>query len=163
MDKHNFEKDINVPSKQRIMDDYNAKDCEQCSSDSVCCYCKNIACYKLEEQLKAKEQECERLKINNTQFIKDNEFLAKRNSKLKAENDELKGIRDRNFLHALEEQKRADKYFKTLTEIKEIAEANKKYIYVLPSYFVAGDSLEFSFEFTKNILNKISECEVEND
>lgn len=51
MDKKNFEKDINVPSKRRIMDDYNAKDCEQCSPDSVCCYCKNIACYQLEETI----------------------------------------------------------------------------------------------------------------
>lgn len=61
MTDKNFEKGINVPSKEKIMYDYNAKDCEQCSSDSVCCYCKNIACYKLEEQLKAKEQECEKL------------------------------------------------------------------------------------------------------
>ena len=51
MDKKNFEKDIDVPSKRRIMDDYNAKDCEQCSPDSVCCYCKNIACYQLEETI----------------------------------------------------------------------------------------------------------------
>ena len=51
MDKKNFEKDINVPSERRIMDDYNAKDCEQCNSDSVCCYCKNIACYQLEETI----------------------------------------------------------------------------------------------------------------
>ena len=50
------EKDI---KEERIMDDYNAKDCEQCSSDSVCCYCQNLAWYKLNEQLKAKEQECE--------------------------------------------------------------------------------------------------------
>lgn len=55
------EKDINAPSKSKIMYDYNAKDCEQCNPDSVCCYCKNITCYKLEEQLRAKEQECEEL------------------------------------------------------------------------------------------------------
>ena len=47
---------------------------------------------ELEQELKAKEQECE----------------------------ELKRIRDGNFLHALKEQKRADKLSKTLTEIKEI-------------------------------------------
>lgn len=58
----NFEKDIDVPSKSKIMYDYNAKDCEQCNPDSVCCYCKNITCYKLEDDLKAKEQECEELK-----------------------------------------------------------------------------------------------------
>ena len=60
-DEQEFEKDINVPSKRKIMYDYNAIDCEQYSPDSVCCYCKNIACYKLEKQLEAKEQECERL------------------------------------------------------------------------------------------------------
>ena len=62
MDKNNFEKDIDVPSKLRIMDDYNAKDCEQCSSDTVCCNCQNLAWYKLKEQLQTKEQECEELK-----------------------------------------------------------------------------------------------------
>lgn len=49
------------PKNSKIMYDYNAKDCEQCSPDSVCCYCKNIACYKLEEQLKQKEQQCDNL------------------------------------------------------------------------------------------------------
>ena len=39
-------------------------------------------------------------------------------NKLQAKEQECEGIRDGNFLHALEEQKRADKYFKTLTEIK---------------------------------------------
>ena len=40
--------------------------------------------------------------------------------------EELKGIRDSNFLHALEEQTRVDKLSKTLTEIKEIAEKKQK-------------------------------------
>ena len=44
------------------MYDYNAKDCEQCSSDSVCCYCKNIAYHKLEEQLKQANQKLEKIK-----------------------------------------------------------------------------------------------------
>ena len=50
------------PKNSKIMYDYNAKDCEQFSSDSVCCYCKNLLCYEFEEQLKRKEQECEELK-----------------------------------------------------------------------------------------------------
>lgn len=58
----NFEKDIDVPSKRRIMDDYNAIDCEQCTPDSVCCYCKNIACYKLEQQLQQANQKLEKIK-----------------------------------------------------------------------------------------------------
>lgn len=56
------EKDINVPSKRKIMYDYNAKDCEQCNPDSVCCYCKNITCYELEKQLKRAEQKLEKIK-----------------------------------------------------------------------------------------------------
>lgn len=56
--------------------------------------------------------------------------ITKKNSEyviqLKAENEELKGIRDRNFLHALEEQKRADKYEKTLKEIKELCQKHIK-------------------------------------
>ena len=61
-------------------------------------------------------------KEDETQYCKNCYELQEQLDRLKAENDELKGIRDRNFLHALEEQDRADKYFKTLTEIKEIAE-----------------------------------------
>ena len=43
-----------------------------------------------EQQLDQLKAENELLKINNAQFIKDNEFLAKRNSKLKAEKEKLK-------------------------------------------------------------------------
>lgn len=57
---------------------------------------------------------------------KQNYQLMQEYGRLKTENEELKGIRDRNFLHALEEQKRADKLSKTLTEIKEIAEEKAK-------------------------------------
>ena len=103
--------------------------------------CENHKCdlkiiRELEQQLKAKEQECEELKkiINEAKNSKldlksflvgeavQNEY-EQQLDQLKAENEELKGIRDGNFLHALEEQKRADKLSKTLTEIKEIAEA----------------------------------------
>lgn len=54
---------------KQIIYECNVKDCEQCSSDSVCCYCKNIACYELEKQLKAKEQECEELKSVRDSWI----------------------------------------------------------------------------------------------
>ena len=88
----------------------------ECMLNKCCDYnCDWYKRRKLEQKLKVKEQECEELKenlpnaitrlmgeldqlqreneelkINNAQFIKDNEFLAKRNSKLKAENEELK-------------------------------------------------------------------------
>ena len=70
------------------------------------CYLQQLD--QLKEQLEAYKMEAEEGKEINAE--------------LKAENEELKGIRDRNFLHALEEQKRANKLTQTLTEIKEIAE-----------------------------------------
>jgi hypothetical protein len=74
------------------MYDYNAIDCEQCSSDSVCCSCKNIAYYKLAQQLKAKEQECEELKNEYWKLEQGNDFLAEKNSKLKGCLIEIKEI-----------------------------------------------------------------------
>ena len=126
------------------------------------CFCDGLRtneCYY--KQLKRKEQECERLKIyieSNEQQVKevetlvmDNDRLINELDQLKAENDELKGIRDGNFLHALEEQNRADKYFKTLTEIKEIAEK-------IANYY-DGDEYELMRKDAEQILQKISECE----
>ena len=102
--------------------------------------CFELDCIKGQEsilkQLKAKEQECERLKEDEKSLLNVIDDLQSKKNKwaemysdlgqdfdqLKAENEELKGIRDRNFLHALEEQKKADKLKQTLTEIKEIAE-----------------------------------------
>ena len=84
----------------------------------------------------------------------------------KRKEQECEELKERLYVQAKEKVKyifELDQLKQILTEIKEIAEANKKYIYVLPSYFAAGDSLEFSFEFTKNILQKISKCEVEDD
>ena len=98
----------------------------------------NCIILKLEQQLKAKEQECERLKKKLKEM---NEVIRTETTRcslvnslkteldqLKAENEELKGIRDRNFLHALEEQEKANKLKQTLTEIKPILEfyANSK-------------------------------------
>ena len=61
------------------------------------------------------------------------------------------------------QEQQINKLATCIAEIKEIAEKNKRYTYVFPSYFVAGDSVEFSFEFTKNILQKISEVEDGNN
>lgn len=81
--KQKFEKDIDVPSKSKIMYDYNAKDCEQCNPDSVCCYCKNIAYYKLEEQLKAKEQKFDKVKLLLQTIIETNKIYPLQNNLLK--------------------------------------------------------------------------------
>ena len=48
---------------KQIIYECDAKDCEQCSSDSICCYCKNIACYKLEEQLKHYKKALEDIEV----------------------------------------------------------------------------------------------------
>ena len=37
---------------KQIIYECDAKGCEQCSPFSVCCKCKNIACYELEKQEK---------------------------------------------------------------------------------------------------------------
>ena len=115
------------------------------------------------EQLEAYKMEAEEGKEINAELKAENEELKKRVDDLlhkpeiqdkilwKIDNEALLGGKDA-YIYKLKQ---------TLTEIKEIAEANKKYIYVSPSYFVAGDSLEFSFEFTKDILQKISEVEDE--
>lgn len=69
------------------------KECEELKSDltelSKIIDCKNGTILIFKQQLDQLKTENELLKINNAQFIKDNEFLAKRNSKLKAENEEL--------------------------------------------------------------------------
>ena len=90
------------------------------------------------EQLKA---ENELLKINNAQFIKDNEFLAKRNSKLKAENDLYKNAH----------KTRRRSYENALIEIKEIAK--KKCLGC--TNFCNDDNIRFCA--IKQILQKISE------
>ena len=80
------EKDI---KEKRIMDDYNAKDCEQCSSDSVCCYCQNLAWYKLNEQLKAKEQECEKWQVELAYKVSELRNIEERIKPLMKRPDDL--------------------------------------------------------------------------
>ena len=40
----------------------DAKDCELCHPEGICCYCKNIPCYELEKQLDQLKAENEELK-----------------------------------------------------------------------------------------------------
>lgn len=167
----NFEKDINVPSKQIIIDGVYVYECVnakrsifgidmECRLGGDCS--QNPNCYY--KKLKRKEQECEELREQLAEIISQSALLPKffgltadeitnmlnQLNQLKAENDELKGIRDRNFLHALEEQKRADKLSKTLAEIKEIAKHELNNL--TESAINGGRYVE--------ILQKISECEV---
>lgn len=152
-DKQNFEKDIDVPSKQKIMYDYNAKDCEQCSSDSVCCYCKNLTCYKLEEQLEAYKMEAEEGKEINAE--------------LKAENDELKRLIAKQKNAKIQLSKLKDKQYKefcdmkqTLIEIKKVCNSveNIENVNSLYDAKLSGMYLQ-----ANKILQKIKECEAENE
>ena len=117
-----------MTDKQIIIDGVDITNCIHRATNKLCgdidaycrCYtgsCKDISnCYY--KQLKRKEQECERSKINNAQFIKDNQFLSERNSKLKAENEHLteKEEEARRYL------KEAYKLNQTLAEIRDVAE-----------------------------------------
>ena len=61
-DKQNFEKDINVPSKEKLSDyACDAKDCEQ-YSDHICCLCRNREWYRLYKDYKRKVQKLEKIK-----------------------------------------------------------------------------------------------------
>ena len=163
MDKKNFEKDINVPSKN-IEYHNDAKDCELAKGSS-CCWCKNMSCYQLEQQLKIKEKECENNKIAyqmevdiyNQECLKLLEELREtleQLDQLKAENEELKKCyKNNSALLDFEETNttklvnKVMKLSKTLAEIKEIAEKQ----------CVCGvDCIDM-----KQILQKISEVEDE--
>ena len=175
-----YEKDI---KEKRIMDDYNAKDCEQCNPDSVCCYCQNIAWYKLKEQLKLKEQECEELK----EQLESTKGLVKVGNRQLAEalekNEELEKLykANKNCFEKTEklfdesEQERI-KLKQTLAEIKEVLQ-----LYNNTTIGTYKGNGVFEFEaFNKNVLGgkviyyydtnparkalrKINECEGDNE
>lgn len=90
---------------------------------------------------------CDDLDFANCMF-RENVRLKEQLDQLKAENDELKGIRDMNFLHALEEQEKANKLKQTLTEIKEIAN----------DFYLDGEHCKVE-SLALEILRKISEVE----
>lgn len=142
---------------------------------AIACRGENKCKYKtVYEQLKAKEQECEGLKeneksllnvINHLQKTK-NEWEEKYNDlgqdfdQLKAElepfkDEYFKGLDNVTIAKLAKKSIRITaencKLEQTITEIKEIAEDAKTKVFV---------DME---EFWKQILQKISECEVEND
>ena len=101
---------------------------------SIACHDKVNKCkyYKLYKQLKAKEQECEELKMKNS--ILEDEY------KILEDNWDS---RTRDFEDVI------DRYKQTLTEIKGICRFN---------FTMTTTNL-----LAKTILQKISECEVENE
>ena len=124
--------------------------------------CENHKCdlkiiRELEEKLKHKEQECKELKRQHqgdkgliTSTGKMNYQLIQEYDKLKA--DRTEALKQLEFVRTLNTVKEAEtrKLHKTLTEIKEIAEAHKK-----------DESVWNPYRQLDKILQKISE--VEND
>jgi hypothetical protein len=154
MTDKNFEKDINVPSKEIIIDGVDVSGCECYSAhrEGYCGWhtpCEGDTCpYKLKwalQQLKAKEQECEAYKM-------EAEEGKEINAELKAENEELKEALNEGCLHNLTLITEKRVLLQTLTEIKEIAEK-------IANYY-DGDEYELMRKDAEQILQKISECEV---
>ena len=138
----NFEEDYDVKIKHYCSNWHNS--CE--SNNNSNCY------YK---QLKRKEQECKQLKAENDKMKKQVCGLR----------PELKYIIDKTCCKYNIEAKtyhekiveiinNLDKLSKTLTEIKEIAEKQVKR---------SPDGETFARPEIKQILQKISECEAENE
>ena len=116
---------------------------------------------ELNKSIQDKEQECDMWKNltvdNGAVALKYQQQL----DQLKAENDELKGIRDRNFLHALEEQEKANKLKQTLTELGTIlTHCMQQDICTTCDYSEEcnlGDEEIPTYDICKFLLNKINQ------
>lgn len=179
MDKNNFEKDIDVPSKRldRIdkmeIDLANYEQMERDIENIIEPYQLNweLDCLSLpsaiQSILERKEQECERWKSNFNGKVSAIEDLLKQLDQLKAENDELrKNLVDKHtsrcfrlvthrefdklIMETVQLRQENKKLKQTLTEIKEIAEEN--------SLAQVGYNPDWDI-----ILQKINECEVNNE
>ena len=169
----------------------NVSDCEFYGYDGVCKLYSGSICSKdcsnypncYFKQLKRKEQKCERLKeeIKTNGFGCFNIEMSEQLDQLKADNDTLRQFLSKEplALQALQSayssyKKSADvfyemvkQYKQTLTDIKEIAEEEIE----CKTYEIENDcfnktrckALNEHIDFTKQILQKISQCEVEND
>lgn len=156
-----------MTKKQIIIDGVDVSECKHLYKEidclahidfSECCegynpsygYCPNTDCYY--KQLKRKEQECEEKQKTAQDAISklctEKSALYNELDKLKRDNDLFRTCHDN-------EQEKRRKYEQTLTEIKEIAETIS-----LP--MGTGKSCNRVI-LAKQILQKISECEVEND
>ena len=131
--------------------------------------------YRLLQLLKAKEQECEALQMSENEAgeiiaeleaYKDiNEDFKTAWEELKAENEELKKNLNEGCLQHLTLMTEQQVLLKTITEIKEIAEIEIE----CKTYEIENDcfnetrckALNEHIDFIKQILQKISECEVE--
>ena len=140
---------------KQIIIDYKTL-CENYNKEVGCYYtfdgsCNKEQCftYKLLQLLQDKEQECEKLYI---QLKADEEYHKEEENTLRKI---IKNKEERN----IELYKENNKLKQTLTEIKEIAETATKYLYATKS-----DDYADGYRWLGNkILQKISECEANND
>lgn len=155
-----------MTDKQIIIDGVDVSGCEHYEDLNCFAYrdscgypldCKdNSNCYY--KQLKRKEQECEELKRDLTDLskiidCKNGTILTFKEQldQLKAKNEELKKILNEGCLHNLTLMTELRVLLQTLAEIKEIADKDFRHT-----------AWEEYAKQLKQILQKISECEVEN-
>ena len=148
-----------------------------------CLYELALACDSKSKQLKYKEQECEELKkiINEAKNSKldlksflvgeavQNEY-EQQLDQLKAENEELKKdviealkLVEITSTHNTFQESRINKLSKTLTEIKEIAESEIDSKEFMAIQCMLNGSVDNKNKVLKQILQKISECEGNDD
>ena len=144
-----------MAGKQIIIDGVDVSECENlmqgivpfgCMEDRKTCSCMNNPnC--LYKQLKRKEEECEELKKRLESFQKDYSKL-------------YQVVENKGYIKELDQLKIENNQFKqTLAEIKEIAETAAKCFYATKS-----DDYADGYRWLGNkILQKISECEANND
>ena len=170
-----------MTGKQIIID---VTQCPYYKEDRTCTYlsykskCEgdcNWTTYKeMEEQLKHKEQECEKLKLdlieakahgdylNNLALSKTLDTVSNKLDQLKAENDELKKqfkLAEPLYQACNIKDKKINKLKQTLAKIKEIAENNKHSVLCFTVF--ESDAIKVNNEPMAVILQKINECEVD--
>ncbi len=152
---------------------YNEANSKDCETLYICA--ENPNCYY--KQLKAKEQECERLKRD---YFKQNEWLQEQKKELdqlKAENDELRQFLSKEPLAIQALQKSYESYQKSTKVFSDWVKDYKQLITEIKELLKDICIEECCFDWNKTnkkhcgdcdcrfmqLLEKISECEVEND
>ena len=180
VDKEDFEKDINVPNKEIIIDGINVSECEylqykgcefaQCliKMASFDLKCEDYNCYY--KQLKRKEQECEEL-------ISEKDFYLQKIETLEDKCEELEEKLNAQFVE-MEEKLTAEEMKKCelKEEIKEVLQfynnitigtdkGNGTFEFEVYNDNILGEKLIYCYDTNpaKRALQKISKCEVSND
>lgn len=176
-----------MTDKQIIIDGVNVKDCKRrIGKDNYCRYYKRPCaennynciwkkylrkeqeCEELKKQLERKEENYQKLLNKSNKYIhnlvdenvQDISNLGRQLDQLKADNEHL-SEKEEEAKHYLEE---AEKFKNCLIEIKEIAEKTLNMVDYKTYFKRDNKSLkQEGFKALNEILQKISECEVNND